>query len=137
MSTTNQSCNCKSAKCFQIATIVLLVAAIASSIWAGCQITKMETLKVGGKENFAKLQEIMKSDEYKEQYSQSLDLMLQQLNGTYADDMFGGEEIIIDEPVLDESSTGEEAEIIVNPSTDEVTIDDTINVMDQNESAGE
>ena len=80
---------------FHIATIVLLVAAIAASLWAGAQPAKMETLKVGGQENFEKLEKIMKSDAYKEQYSQSLDLMLQQLEGTQPDNgmVYPGDEI--------------------------------------------
>ncbi len=132
MSTT-QTSNCgKAHKCFHIATLVLLVGAIAASLWAGRQITKMETLKVGGKENFAKLQTIMKSDEYKEQYAQSLDLMLQQLNGGYADDTFSGDDnITMDEP----TESGDE--MTTTTSTDEGTVDDTINTIDQNETVGE
>lgn len=129
---TNQTCACgKSGKCFHITTIVLLVIAIAATIWAGCQVTKMETLKVGGKENFAKLQTIMKSNEYKEQYAQSLDLMLQQLNGGLANDnLSGGEEIIIDKP----ATSGENIEVTVDPSSTGETV---INTIDQNEVAGE
>ena len=53
----------------------------------------METLKVGGKENFEKLQTIMKSEEYKAQYAQSLDLMLQQLNGSMPEDTYTPDEM--------------------------------------------
>ena len=97
--------NCDLGECtrtgmyFHIATIVLLVAAIAASLWAGAQPAKMETLKVGGQENFEKLEKIMKSEAYKEQYAQSLDLMLQQLEGTQPDSgmVYPGDEVSEDD----------------------------------------
>ncbi len=139
---TDQTCNYKHAKCFHITTIVLLIAAIASSIWAGCQVVKMETMKVGGKENFAKLQEIMKSDMYKEQYAQQLDFMLQELNGTATDDMFGGEEFIDESAlsgIVEETTTsGETVELSVDPSTNEIVVDESaLSGIDQNEAVGE
>ena len=49
---TAQNPNCsKTDKCMHISIIVLLLVAIASSIWSGLQVTKMETLKVGTKSN--------------------------------------------------------------------------------------
>lgn len=41
----------------------------------------IEIMKVWGKENYEKLQLIMGSDEYKAQYSENLELMLQQIQG--------------------------------------------------------
>lgn len=134
---TNQTCNCTHAKCFHITTIVLIVAAIASSIWAGYQVIKMETLKVGGTENFEKLQTIMKSEEYQEQYSQSLDLMLQQLNGTSADEMFG-DEMMIDESNIDDT-TANEVEMMIDESNEENSEYDenTLSIIDQNETVSQ
>lgn len=60
--------------------ILLIILVIVSSVWSGYQIAKMEILKVGWKENFEKIQMIMKSREYKEQYAQQLNLMLQELS---------------------------------------------------------
>ena len=139
MSTTQNAttCNCsKHAKCFHISTIVLLVATLGAALWAGCQVTKMETLKVGGKENFEKLQTIMKSTEYKEQYAQSLDLMLQQLNGTAEDDMFGGEEMIIDETASGTTVVDNSGAVVI-PSNDEVAGEETISITDTNETLGD
>ena len=98
---TAQNPNCsKTDKCMHISIIVLLLVAIASSIWSGLQVTKMETLKVGGKENFEKLQTIMKSEEYKAQYAQSLDLMLQQLNGSMPEDTYTPDEMEVTDEVF-------------------------------------
>lgn len=140
---TAQNPNCsKTDKCMHISIIVLLLVAIASSIWSGLQVTKMETLKVGGKENFEKLQTIMKSEEYKAQYAQSLDLMLQQLNGSMPEDTYTPDEMeFTDETITDEVMTGttggnETLDIVVNPSTGSST-QTTPSLVDSNETVGE
>ncbi|AKH32614.1 hypothetical protein XF24_00254 [candidate division SR1 bacterium Aalborg_AAW-1] len=140
---TAQNPNCsKTDKCMHISIIVLLLVAIASSIWSGLQVTKMETLKVGGKENFEKLQTIMKSEEYKAQYAQSLDLMLQQLNGSMPEDTYTPDEMeVTDETITDEVMTGttggnETLDIVVNPSTGSST-QTTPSLVDSNETVGE
>lgn len=103
---------------------------------------KMETLKVGGKENFEKLQTIMKSEEYKAQYAQSLDLMLQQLNGSMPEDTYTPDEMeVTDETITDEVMTGttggnETLDIVVNPSTGSST-QTTPSLVDSNETVGE
>lgn len=138
---TNQNtatCNCsKHAKCYHIAIIVLLVATLGAALWAWFQVVKMETLKVGGKENFEKLQTIMKSNEYKEQYAQSLDLMLQQLNGTAQDDMFGGEEMMIDDTTTGTTGVVETSGAVIIPANDEATGQETISITDTNETLGD
>ena len=124
---TQENSQCATNNCnkfYHIAIVVLLVATLGTAIWAGYQPTKMETLKVGGKENFEKLQTIMKSAEYKEQYAQSLDLMLQQLNGTdqnitgNEDMMINPEEISTGEESMDSNEVGTDTGMAVDPSTD-------------------
>ena len=49
----------------------------------------------------------MKSEEYKAQYAQSLDLMLQQLNGSMPEDTYTPDEMeVTDETITDEVMTG-------------------------------
>ena len=66
---------------FHIAIIVLLVINIAVSVLSMQSAENLEVMKVGWKENYAKLQTIMQSEEYKQQYAQNLELMLQQIQG--------------------------------------------------------
>lgn len=73
-------CHQKCTLYFHIAIVVLLIGAIAAAIWAGCQVTQMEILKAGGKENWKKLETIMKSETFKERLSQEVDFTLMQLN---------------------------------------------------------
>lgn len=135
MMTTNEK-NCNTSSCnkcgmyFHVAVIVLLVAAVVSSLWAWSQAVKLETLKVGGQENFEKLEKIMKSDAYKEQYSQQLDLMLQQLDDTQPTDNVS---------YPDQELSEEEIEAMINQANIEVSGNDNeqetvLPIIDENET---
>lgn len=64
-----------------IAIIVLLLINIIINVISMKSAENIEMMKVWGKENYEKLQLIMSSDEYKAQYAQNLELMLQQIQG--------------------------------------------------------
>lgn len=66
----------------QVGIAVLLIVNIIISIMNMYKTEGIEIDKVWGKENYEKLKLIMASDQYKEQYAQNLDLMLQQLQGS-------------------------------------------------------
>ena len=129
------SANCnKTGMYFHVAVIVLLIAAIASSLWAWSQATKLETLKVWGQENFEKLEKIMKSDAYREQYSQSLDLMLQQLNDTQPDDSMAlPNQEMSDEDVEALINQANSGEMVSDNDTQEEVV---IPMIDVNETSG-
>ena len=80
---------------FHIAIIVLLVINIVVSVLNMKSAENIEIMKVGGEENYAKLITIMQSEEYKNQYAQNLELMLQQIQ-------WGGQELL---PPTDEVET--------------------------------
>ncbi len=110
----------------------LIVANIAVTIWSGQKAENLEIMKVGGKENYEKLQLIMQSDSYKEQYSQNLDIMLEQIQGegnsTGFEDMSGEETIDTSEEMADTISW-----VVVEDTTD---TEPTIDVVDMNEAQG-
>ena len=65
---------------FQVIVLILLVIIAVSVVQVGRTIVGIEALKVGGEENWEKLKTLMKSDAYKDQYTQSIELMLQEIN---------------------------------------------------------
>ncbi len=65
---------------FQVIVLVLLVIIAVSVVQVGRTIVGIEALKVGWEENREKLKTLMKSDAYKDQYTQSIELMLQEIN---------------------------------------------------------
>lgn len=71
--------------------ILLLVANLILNALSLNSAEKIEIMKVGGIENYKTLQTIMASDAYKEQYTQNLSLMLEQINGAGAETGFGEE----------------------------------------------
>lgn len=104
-----------------IIIIVLLIISIASSIWAGMQVFQLEELKSGWKENRIRLQEVMKSEIYKEQYSQSIDLMEQQINWTFDFDDFDFDD-------FDEMDDFDEAGIEFDESSQNIESNEDIDI---------
>lgn len=110
-----------------IVIIILIVTNIIVNVINMKTTENIEIMKVGGKENYEKLQVIMQSDAYKEQYAQNLELMLQQIQGWLPEEDFLPEQESIEEsPIL----TGEE----VVESNEIVT---TGNSFDSNELQGD
>lgn len=109
-----------------IVIIVLIVINIIVNVLSMKTVENIEIMKVGGKENYEKLQVIMQSDAYKEQYAQNLELMLQQIQG------WGAEELLPEQENIEEAATltGEEA----IESNDMVTTGDSF---DSNELQGD
>ena len=86
-----------------IAIIVLIIVNIIVNILNMKTVENIEVMKVGWKENYEKLQVIMQSDAYKEQYAQNLELMLQQIQGWSTEELLPAE--AVEETAI---STGEE-----------------------------
>lgn len=121
----------------QIATIVLVVLSLVASLRAWTQVTRMETMKVWGKENFEKLQKIMGSEEYKEQYSQSLELMLQQLNWSFDDSNLGQDyDDSLDMAKDDENDIVTWDSAMINTDNSTGQDEQVLEIMDQNELSG-
>lgn len=99
-----------------IAIIVLIIINIVINVVSIKSAENIEIMKVGWQENYEKLQVIMGSDAYKEQYAQNLELMLQQIQGWWT------EEVIPEDTTL---------------STWTETIDTTSGSFDTNEWQGE
>jgi hypothetical protein len=68
-----------------IAIIVLIVINIIINIISMKSAESIEIMKVWWSENYEKLQVIMQSDAYKAQYAQNLELMLQQIQGSWSE----------------------------------------------------
>jgi hypothetical protein len=109
-----------------IVIIILIVINIIVNVLSMKTVENIEIMKVGGKENYEKLQVIMQSDAYKEQYAQNLELMLQQIQGG------GSEELLPEQEVIEETSTGTQQEAI--ESNDIITTGDSF---DNNELQGD
>ncbi len=105
-----------------IGIIVLIIINIIVNVLSMNTIENIEIMKVGWKENYEKLQVIMGSDAYKEQYAQNLELMLQQIQG------WGTEEFLPEQ----ESTTGIQEAVV--ESNDIIT---TGNNFDSNELQGD
>ena len=75
-----------------ISIIVLIVINIIASVLSMKTAENIEIMKVGGRENYEKLQVIMQSDTYKQQYAQNLELMLQQLQSWGKEDTLSQQE---------------------------------------------
>lgn len=75
----SQACCNSTHKVRWILVIILLLANIVL-VWCVRQtIVWLETMKVGGEENYEKMKIIMESESYKQNYTQQLDMMLQQM----------------------------------------------------------
>jgi hypothetical protein len=109
-----------------IVIIVLIVINIIVNVLSMKTVENIEIMKVGGKENYEKLQVIMQSDAYKEQYAQNLELMLQQIQGG------GSEELLPEQEAMEETSTFTGEEVI--ESNDIVTTGDSF---DSNQLQGD
>lgn len=109
-----------------IVIIVLIIINIIVNVLSMKTVENIEIMKVGWKENYEKLQVIMQSDAYKEQYAQNLELMLQQIQGGGTEELLPEQEAIEETPTL----TGEE----VVESNDVVT---TGSSFDSNELQGD
>ena len=109
-----------------IVIIVLIVINIIVNVLSMKTVENIEIMKVGGKENYEKLQVIMQSDAYKEQYAQNLELMLQQIQGG------SGEELLPEQEAMEETPTLNGEEVI--ESNDIVTTGDSF---DSNELQGD
>jgi len=109
-----------------IVIIVLIVINIIVNVLSMKTVENIEIMKVGGKENYEKLQVIMQSDAYKEQYAQNLELMLQQIQGG------SGEELLPEQETMEETPTLSGEEVI--ESNDIVTTGDSF---DNNELQGD
>ncbi len=103
-----------------IVIIVLIVINIIVNVLSMKTVENIEIMKVGGKENYEKLQVIMQSDAYKEQYAQNLELMLQQIQGG------GTEELLPEQEAIEEISTSTWEEII--ESNDIVTTGNSFDI---------
>lgn len=75
-----------------ISIIVLIVINIIASVLSMKTAENIEIMKVGGRKNYEKLQVIMQSDTYKQQYAQNLELMLQQLQSWGKEDTLSQQE---------------------------------------------
>ena len=73
------SCNCN--KCGKIATVIMLIVILVLNLCLLFQkdAWDLETLKVGGKENMAAIQEIYKTDAYKTAQAEAIDSTLEQI----------------------------------------------------------
>lgn len=108
-----------------IVIIVLIIINIIVNVLSMKTVENIEIMKVGWKENYEKLQVIMQSDAYKEQYAQNLELMLQQIQGGNTEEFLPAEEVI------NENITGSEESI---ESNEIITTDQKI---DTNELQGD
>lgn len=112
----------------------LIIANMVVTVWSSQQAEKLEIMKVGGKENYEKLQLIMQSDSYKEQYAQNLDIMLEQIQGDASATGFE------DMPTEDMTVTGDmSADTVSGVMVDDTATQDseaTIDMIDMNEAQG-
>lgn len=110
-----------------IVIIVLIIINIIVNVLNMKTVENIEIMKVGWKENYEKLQVIMQSDAYKEQYAQNLELMLQQIQDGGTEELLPEQEEAMEEtPTI----TGEET----MESNDTVTTGDSF---DSNELQGD
>jgi hypothetical protein len=68
-------------------------------------VENLEIMKVGGKENYKKLQTIMESDTYKDQYAKNLELMLQQMQEENNKTVSSDEQQVMQEPIMSGQNT--------------------------------
>ena len=107
----------------------LIVANIAVTIWSSQKAENLEIMKVGGKENYEKLQLIMQSDSYKEQYAQNLDVMLEQIKWDSASAGFE------DMTWWEENMTGEVSDTM-SGTDDSNNWESTTDMVDMNQAQG-
>lgn len=111
----------------------LIVANIAVTIWSSQKAENLEIMKVGGKENYEKLQLIMQSDSYKEQYAQNLDMMLEQIkwenSSTGLEEDMTGDEFMTGD--MDDTTSW-----MIVENSNSGSSDSNINMVDMNESQG-
>lgn len=115
-----------------IIIIALLVVNIIVTVRSSWQAEKLEMMKVGGQENWSKLQTIMNHDMYKAQYSENFDMLLQQLNN----DSNGFDTMFDAEINNNDSIETNQEELIMEDQTsytEDDMIDDTIDEIDANE----
>ncbi len=111
----------------------LIVANIAVTIWSSQKAENLEIMKVWGKENYEKLQLIMQSDSYKEQYAQNLDMMLEQIkwesSSTGLEEEMTGDEFMTGD--MDDTTSW-----MIVENSNSGSSDSNINMVDMNESQG-
>ena len=97
----------KTSQYLSVTIIVLIIINIVVTFISMQSVEKMEIMKVGGKENYKKLESIMQSDIYKDQYAKNLELMLQQMQEEGSKPANTIEQNPVEEPIEENAMSGE------------------------------